>query len=287
MKTNYSHIDIHAHVNFAAFDADRDETIRRALDAGVAVINVGTQKDTSRAAVALSEKYETGVFAIVGLHPVHTSSSFHDAKELGEPVDSTQGRGGFTSRGEVFDTAFYLELLKRPKVVGVGECGLDYYRLEEESIARQKEGFLRQIEVANESQKPLMLHFRNGSGRSAYNDAYDILKTEARVPGNLHFFAGSVEEAKPFLELGYTFSFTGVVTFASQYEEILRYLPLDRMLSETDCPYVAPAPFRGKRNEPMHVREVVKAISLIKNEKIETVQKQILENAKRVFNLPI
>lgn len=283
----FKYIDIHSHVNFAAFNADRDEVLRRALDAGVAVINVGTQKDTSQAAVTLAEKYEKGIYAIIGVHPIHTSKSFHDTKELGD-----EGKE-FTSRGEVFDSVFYKSLASHPRVVGIGECGLDYYRIENNELRiKQEETFKAQIELAIEIKKPLMLHIRNGSGRSAYNDAFSILSSYSTshrsVPkGNLHFFAGSIEEAKPFLEMGYTFSFTGVVTFAKEYADILRFLPLDRILSETDCPYVAPAPYRGKRNEPLYVAEVVKAIARIKGEDEEVVRIQIIKNAEHLFGISL
>ncbi len=286
----FSYIDIHSHLNFVAFDADREATVKRALDAGVAMINVGTQQDTSKKAVELAEKYEQGVYAIVGLHPVHTSKSFHDEKELGE------GGKEFTSRGEVFENAHYLELGKHPKVVGIGECGLDYYHDTNPQMGTngtnktQEEAFRAQIELAIAVKKPLMLHLRNGSGRSAYNDAFSILKSyfihhTSSSPGNLHFFAGSIEEAKPFLELGFTFSFTGVVTFAKDYETIVKFLPLDRILSETDSPYVTPAPYRGKRNEPLYVREVVKAIARIRGEDEETVRAQIIKNAEHLFGI--
>jgi len=130
---SFQYIDIHSHLNFAAFDADREEVMKRAQEAGVAMVNVGTQKDTSLAAVQLSEKYADGVFAIVGMHPIHTSASFHDEKELGK------GNTEFTSRGEAFDYDFYKKLAMHPKVVGIGECGLDYYRLEAESEKKQRE----------------------------------------------------------------------------------------------------------------------------------------------------
>jgi TatD DNase family protein len=135
-----------------------------------------------------------------------------------------------------------------------------------------------------------MLHLRNGGGRSAYKDAFDILNTKYLIHntglrGNLHFFAGTIEEAKPFLDAGFTFSFTGVITFARSYDEIIRYLPLDRILSETDCPYVAPAPYRGTRNEPAYVVEVVKKIAEIRGEHFKNVQAQLFKNANTLFQL--
>jgi len=272
---NCEYIDVHAHLNFAAFDADREEVISRAREARVAVINVGTQADTSKKAVELAEKHDH-MWAIVGLHPIHTSKSYHDMQELGE------GGQEFTSRGETLNSAIYRELLRHPKVVGLGECGLDYYRLDADTAKKQKEAFITQIELANEAKKPLMLHIRQ-----AYADAHDILKAHATVPANVHFFAGTWDEAKKFLDLGCTLSFTGAITFAKNYEEVVRNVPLDRVLSETDCPYVAPTPFRGKRNEPLYVREVVKRIAQIKGIEHDMVRKAICDNAERLFRIGI
>ena len=183
------YIDIHSHVNFTAFDADRDEVIRRALDNDTWIINVGTQIDTSKSAIELANKYKEGVYAIIGLHPIHTSASYHDEQELGDEGSE------FTSRGEIFDKNIYRELLKDPKVVAIGECGLDYYHSGEELIAKQKKAFIEQIELANEFNKPLMLHIRN-----AYAAALTILKEHAKVKGVVHFFTGTWEEAKGFFD---------------------------------------------------------------------------------------
>ena len=266
------YIDIHSHVNFNAFDADREEVIKRALENDTWVINVGTQIDTSRKAIEIAEKYKEGVYAIVGLHPIHTSASFHDKHEFGE-----EGKE-FTSRGEIFEKEKYRELLKNPKVVGIGECGLDYYRLDSDSIEKQKEAFIAQIELANEFNKPLMLHIRQ-----AYQDALAILKEHTKVKGNIHFFAGSLEEAKAFIELGFTLSFTGVITFTHDYDEVIKNIPLEMIMSETDAPYVAPVPYRGKRNEPVYVSEVVKRIAEIKNLPESEVAEAIISNARRVY----
>jgi len=270
------YIDIHGHLNFVAYDTDRDEVIKRTLEKDVAIVTVGTQYDTSKFAVDLAQKNEA-MFAIIGLHPIHTSRSHHDEQELGE------GNKEFTSRGEIIDPNRYLELARNSKTVGIGECGLDYYRIEPDLENKQVKAFETMIDIANEVNKPLMLHIRNGTNRSAYLDAYKIIKDRAKVRGDLHFFAGSIEEAKPFLDLGYYFSFTGVITFARNYDEIIRYIPLDRIMSETDCPYVSPVPFRGKRNEPANVIEVVKWIAKIKGIDEEEVRKQVISNAEQFF----
>lgn len=267
------YFDIHAHMNFVAFP-DRDEVIKKTLENEVWMMNVGTQKDTSLAAITLAEKYEAGVYASVALHPVHTSKSYHDESELGE------GGKEFTSRGEIFDYELYKQLAMNPKVRAIGECGLDYFRTEPESKEKQKKVFIDHIRLANEVGKPLMLHIRE-----AYADAYEILKSESKSAANLHFFAGNLKEAKKFLDLGCTLSFTGVITFARNYDDVIRYLPLDHMMSETDCPYVSPAPFRGKRNEPQNVREVVKKIAEIRGENFESVRNQLVLNAERFLNI--
>ena len=290
------YIDIHSHVNFKAFDEDRDEVIKRALDMDTWIINVGTQIDTSKSAVELAHKYDEGVYAIIGLHPIHTGASFHDEKELGE------GGKEFTSRGEVFDKDAYRELLKDKKTVAIGECGLDYYRMDTDSIEKQKKAFIAQIELANEVGKPMMLHIRNNSKDNssrasmddarhdftksdAYKDALELLKKYAKIKGDVHFFAGSLELAKEFLDFGFTLSFTGVITFTTDYDEVIKNTPLEMIMTETDCPYVTPIPHRGKRNEPVYVSEVVKKIALVKDLKESEVAQVVVQNAKRVFGI--
>ncbi len=275
-----NYFDAHTHTNFVAYDSDRDAVIARALEAGVGMNVVGTQLDTSKSALVLAEQYNN-IWATVGLHPVHTAKSFHDTKELGE------GGKEFTSRGEVFDLAAYTELGKHPRVIAIGECGLDYYRLDADTKKIQQEVFVQQIELANDLGKPLMLHIRNGTDTdaNAYVDAIEILKSHATVQGDVHFFAGDWAIAQQFLDIGFTLSFTGVLTFTHDYDEVVRNTPLNMILSETDAPYITPVPYRGTRNEPLYVTEVVKAIARIKGEDMIRVQEQLLINARRVFSL--
>ncbi len=288
---SYKYIDTHAHVNINAFKDDAEAVISRCADEGVVIINVGTQQDTSQRAVELAEQ-ANNCFAIIGLHPVHTSASYHDESELGENMK------GFTSRGEEFDVAYYRELAKNPKVVAIGECGLDYYRLEKDTRSVQEKTFIEQIELANELGLPLMIHTRDAKGNSAsarneagvgnvYDDTYEILKAHAKVPGNVHFYAGNYEQAKKFFDIGFSVSFTGVITFAKDYEEVVRKAPLDMIHGETDCPYVAPVPYRGQRCEPWMVQEVYKKIALIRGEDEEVVRAQLIENAKRLYKIPL
>lgn len=273
------YFDAHTHVQFAAYDADRTEAITRALEAGVGMNVVGTQIDTSRAAVAVAGQYD-GVWATIGLHPVHTSKSYHDTKELGE------GGQEFTSRGEIFDFAAYEALGQDPKVIAIGECGLDYYRVDESTKAIQVDTFVQQIELANKLQKPLMLHIRNGAGEAnAYLDALDLIKAHAKVQGDVHFFAGDWDIAKRFLDIGFTLSFTGVVTFTHDYDEVVRNAPPDMILSETDAPYITPVPFRGKRNESANIPYIVEQIAKIREGDTEKVRQQLMDNVQRVFGI--
>lgn len=286
MQREPKFVDAHTHVQFGAFDADRDAVVARARDAGIWMVNVGTQRDTSRAAVELAEKYEDGVYAAIGLHPVHTSKSFHDAEELGGSDDAK----GFTSRGEVFDMDYYKGLAMHPKTVAIGECGLDYYRLPSDmgevtsDKEKQKKAFIEQIKLAQEVKKPLMIHCRQ-----AFNDLIDILVSchvsHASNSGIIHFFTGTVYDAAQLLDLGFSFTFGGVVTFTRDYDKAIKLIPLDRILSETDAPYVTPVPYRGKRNEPAYVVETVKKLAELKDVSPEEMKEQIWKNARRIFSL--
>jgi len=278
------YIDAHTHVQFHAFENDWRDAIKRAANAGVALVNVGTQKDTSRRAVEISNHYHYGVYAAVGLHPIHTSKSFHDPHELGGGEEAR----AFTSRGEEFDYDHYKKLAMHPKVVAIGECGLDYYRIDRSAPVEkdgQKKAFRAQIELAREIGKPLMIHCRE-----AFGDLIRILieeksKLRPADPGVIHFFTGTKEEALALLELGFSFTFGGVITFARTYDEAIASIPLDRILSETDAPYVAPLPYRGKRNEPVYVIEIVKKLAELKGVPEEETALRIAENASRVFGI--
>ena len=270
--------DVHTHVHFVAYDTDRDEVVRRALDAGVWLVNVGTQKDTSRSAIEIAKRFGEGIYATVGLHPIHTEKSYHDGKELGADQK-------FTSRGEEFDFEYYKKLAEDPVVVAIGECGLDYYRLEESTKDKQYTTLRGHIAVAHAVQKPLMIHCRN-----AFDDLIPFLKSERENmlpedPGIIHFFTGTVAHARALLELGFSFSFGGVTTFAREYDEVVRYIPLENILSETDAPYVTPVSFRGKRNEPLYVKYVVEQIAKIRAVEQSALGAALVENALRVFRL--
>jgi TatD DNase family protein len=281
------YIDIHSHVNFKAFDEDRDAVIRRAQDNDTLVINIGTKFSTSKKAVEMTNEYE-GVYGTIGLHPIHTDTSYHDEAELG-----SEGKE-FVSSGEIFDKEKYRELTNLGKVVGIGECGLDYYHMEPESIEKQKIAFISQIELANELDLPLMLHVRNpkDGSRNTYSDVYELLKkySKREIKGVSHFFAGNVEDMKRFIEIGVYVSFAGPITYKPKpeicdYEGVIKETPLAMILADTDSPYVAPIPHRGERNEPSNVRDIVAKIAQIKGINEEETAKAILSNAKKLFNL--
>jgi TatD DNase family protein len=277
------YIDTHAHMNFVIYDDDRADVISRTQQDDVMVINVGTQEDTSKLAVELAEAHDH-LYAIIGLHPIHTVSHFHNHDEVGEDGDE------FTSRGEVFNVDFYRDLAHSSTcVVGIGECGLDYYRNAHETRAAQEKAFRGQIELALELDLPLMLHVRpSEASMDAYENVLSILREYSdndKLRGQAHFFAGTVEIAQEFLDLGFYISFTGVITFAGMYEKLVKAIPVDRILSETDAPYVTPHPFRGQRNEPSHVREVLGKISRIKKIDEEEMAAQVMKNAQILYRL--
>lgn len=268
----YRYIDIHTHVNLDAFDGDFAEVEKHTLGEGVAHINGGTCERTSTRAVELAEKFGAGVFATVGLHPVRAS---------GVP-----GHNG--DAPEDFNPEFYRPLALKKEVVAIGECGFDYFRVNKETKEKQEEAFTAQVLFANEVGKPLMLHIRDVKGSTeAYEDALRVIRAHAKVLGNVHFFAGTYDIAKRFWDIGYTTSFTGVITFANEYDEVVKNAPLTMLQAETDAPYVAPVPYRGGRNEPLHVREVYKRIAEIRGEDGEVVRNALIENAERLFGITL
>lgn len=252
------YIDIHSHLNFPDYENDLAEVISRAQKAEVGMIIVGTDCPMSEKAVKIAEGYKD-IWATIAIHPTHTK--------------------------DVVDFSILEKLAKQTKVVAIGECGLDYFRGEETEFEKQKKIFIKHIDLANEVNKPLMLHIRSGNDRSAYKDAHEIIRSNSKVLGDIHFFAGNAEEAKLFLDLGFYFSFTGVITFARNYDEVIKYIPIDRIMSETDCPYVTPAPHRGKRNEPVFVTEIANTIAMIKGLPLEKTHEQLVFNAVKMFSL--
>lgn len=255
--------DIHSHLNDARFDADREEAIQRSLDASVWTISVGTDRASSKKVVDLAQTHE-GMFASVGIHP----------------TDKTD---------EQFDESYFHDLTRSPKTVAIGECGLDYFRAPDASDSEKKRQaalFEKQLELSVRVGKPLMIHCRE-----AHHDMIGLLASKKKehgekLWGDIHFFTAGADIAKQYLELGFCISFPGVITFAREYDDAVRYAPLSMIMAETDTPYAAPVPHRGKRNEPLYVEEVVKMIARIRQEPLETVAPALVSNAFRVFNIP-
>lgn len=273
-------IDTHAHVNFNAYKEDADEVIRRSLEKNIWVINVGSQYSTSARAVEMAHKYDK-VWAVVGIHPLHLREqklSYQDSDEL-EPVE-------IKTRGEEFDYQKYLALARDEKVVAIGEVGLDYHHLEEgddiDALKRkQKEVFLEAIKLANEVDRPIMIHCWD-----AYADLLEILEQHpVGKRGVVHSFVGGYKTARKFIELGYKIGLNGVITYSDGYERLLKEIPLEHIVLETDCPYLTPVPFKGERNEPYQVELVAKKIAEVTDIAVEEIAKVTTENAKKVFNI--
>lgn len=269
--------DIHSHLNFKDFDRDREEVIAEMAERNIGTITVGTGLKSSSEAVRLANDH-LNLFACIGLHPAD-------------------------DHVETFSEKEYADLVGHPKTVAIGECGLDYSFKkrarakntvvhaeenaektdEDAEKKRQKNEFEKQIEFAVRYDKPLMIHCRD-----AYPDAIDILNSKKgeygdKLRGNFHFFTSPVEIAKKCLELGFTVSFTGPITFIPEYANIVKYVPLERMMVETDSPFAAPVPFRGKRNTPLYVEKIVDKIAEIKGQGLDNVRKQLASNVFDIF----
>ncbi|MFZ2522139.1 MAG: TatD family hydrolase [Minisyncoccia bacterium] len=265
---SFDYFDIHSHIYFPDYDKDREEEIEKIKKAKIGTITVGTDFESSQKAIEITKKHH-GFYACVGQHP-------SDLKP-----DS------------VFDERLS-DLVDEEKVVCVGECGLDYFRLRDDDLELktiQKTVFEYHIDLALMKEKPLMLHLRPSKGTmDAYLDSLNILEhhhkiSGERLSGDAHFFAGDMDILKRFLNIGFTVSFTGVITFTRDYDEFIKYVPEDMILSETDAPFVAPIPHRGKRNSPLYVPEVVKKIAEIRNTSLFETKKTLVSNAKRVFKI--
>lgn len=289
-------IDTHCHVHFNAFKDDMDDVIRRTLERGVSMVTVGTQATTSANGLKVAEKYD-GLWATVGLHPNHLcEQEFFDEQEL---ADGTKVPGNsIKTRCETFNRATYLELARHPKCVAIGECGLDYYRLpdnvdRDETIAKQKATVRQHFDLAHEVGLPVVVHCRDAHAdqQAIIREYVESGKLQRR--GVIHCFTGTLEEARIYADLGFFISFTGVITFPPRKSEgqisplqtVVRDLPLERMMIETDSPYLTPVPHRGERNEPWMVEFVAAKISELKKVSLEEVDRVTTENAMRLFGI--
>lgn len=292
------YIDIHSHFNLPQFSADLSEAIKKMEEAETATICVGTDLETSRKAIEIAEMSKN-IWATVGQHP--------------------------TDNDEEIDMNAFLEIAKHPKVVAIGECGLDFFRTPKDSFAidgktagekandgkiiieksiipktvleKQKELFEKQIKIAEEVDKPIMIHGRPSAGTmDAYEEILKILSNFPKVRANFHFFVGDTIIAKKILELGHSMSFDGPITFSHDYDEVIKMLPIENIMAETDSPFAIPEPYRSeimaenskktfKRAEPWMVKEIVKTIAKIKDLDEEKTRQILLENAKQFFKI--
>ncbi len=276
-------IDTHCHVQFNAFKDDAEDVIKKCQDKNTILNIVGSQIDTSKRAIGYAEKY-SDAYASVGLHPIHLFSTHVDEEEI-----------NFKSREEKFDYDVYKKLANHPKVIAIGECGLDFYRLPEgidhkKIKTTQAEVFKEQFSLATELDLPLVIHVRN-----AYQEMADLLlecQPKKNIRGSVHCYTSNWTNAQKFLDLGLHLGFTGVITFPPKKTdpktqtdllEVVKNCPLDRIVIETDAPYLAPQAYRGQRCEPWMVEEVAKKIAEIKKISVEKVIEITTNNALNLF----
>jgi hydrolase, TatD family len=263
-------VDAHCHLNFQAFDKDFDEAIKRAFDQGVElIINTGTSIESSLKAVELAQKYKN-LYAIVGIHPHHADKV---TKGWDKEIDA---------------------LAKIPKVVGIGEVGMDFYSYKSNGITDpklQRQIFRRQIEISIENKLPLQIHGRH-AGKDILEVFYEYKNELLEIPGMFHCFAGSVEYLEKVLDMGFYVGFDGNITYEglapgedTLLSDLVAKAPLERIITETDSPYLPPEPHRGSRNEPSYVIIVGNSIAKIKNTAFDVINKTTSDNAKRVFKL--
>ncbi len=267
-------IDAHSHLQFPQYEADREEVIKRMFDKNIWTICAGSNSISSEWGIALAERFEKGIYATVGIHPSHST-------ETDEPLEVD---GGY----DKFDYEKMLALASRKKVVGIGEFGFEFFD-DKKTLDDQRILFDLHLDLANEVKKPVVIHCRNG-----YEETLDALyaNREKLLPeaGIMHFYSGDKEYARKFLDLGFSFTFGGALTLpkkadGADFAEALAYLPQDRILFETDAPYVAPKKYRGQRNEPAFVEEVLLKASEVLQVPADVLAKSSVENTLRVFNL--
>lgn len=267
-------VDSHAHLNFQAYKDDLSEVIGRCLQEKMKVINIGAAYDSSLKAVNLSLA-EPSFYSTIGLHPIHVFDEEFNEENYQDLIHSSKGR-----------------------VVAMGETGFDYYHLQEsldkgakdvaEVKNKQEKVFRAHIKLAKDNNLALVVHGRNGQkDQTAYSDIYRVLKDEGIKQGVIHCYGGNLAEAKQFVDLGFYLGFTGIVTFdkTGLLEEIVKWIPEDKILIETDAPYLSPAPYRGRRNEPVYVKHVAEKIAEIKNKSVEEIIEITGNNAIKLFNL--
>jgi TatD DNase family protein len=277
-------VDTHSHLNFDQFDGDLEKVVDRACTAGVnQVIVVGSDINNSKKAIKMANENDH-LFATVGIHPIHIRGCFGMLKNDGLPPSVwTEDYELENSVGKTICAKEIKDLLLSPKVVAMGEIGLDYHSENKQKINKgvQRSALSGLIDLAEEVNLPAIFHCRE-----AIEDFFDVLKSKkGHVKGVIHCFQGDVVDAKRAFDLGLLISYTGMITFKRDYDEVIKYAPLENLMVETDCPFLTPEPYRGERNEPAYVVEVARRIAEIKNLPLYKVAQTTTENAERLFNL--
>lgn len=276
-------IDTHCHLNFAAYKEDVDEVVERTRQAGMKVIVVGSQYSTSQRAVTMAEVHSDFMYAAVGLHPIHLFEMNVDESEM-----------PFRTRKEEFSAEKYATLAASKRVVAIGEMGIDYFHVPDDVPKRefqriQEWGFLKGVQLAKKLGLPVIVHTRGAKDNPglAYTYMLKILKEADYHNAVVHCYTENWEIAKKILDAGLMISFTGIITYPKTHEleKVVKNTPLDRMMVETDSPYLAPQMVRGKRNEPRHARYVADRVAEIKKLTYTEVEEQTGKNAQSFFKL--
>ncbi len=314
-------VDTHSHLNFNAFKNDSEEVIKRTLDDNIWFINVGTKYETSKKAVEIAEKYGEGVYSAIGLHPIYAGAEFMKAKtdpdegeflihphtnlkddfniilaksEATSPVVNNTtnliGKIGVGVKEQDFDKKKYKELAKSKKVVAIGEIGLDYYYKPKTTAKlalfkeKQKKIFLEQLDLAKELNLPVILHCR-----MAHDDVIEILNSKFYIlnyhPGGvIHCFTGTLEQAQKYIAMGFYIGINGII-FKFNIDEVIKNISLDKIVVETDCPYLTPVPEGTKRNEPIFIKHTIQKIADLKSISFDEVCQRTTQNAKKLFKI--
>jgi len=274
--------DSHAHVNFKAFNDDNKEIIQRCLDKSIWMVNVGTQKHTSEKAIDIANQYPEGAYAAVGLHPIHLDTGLVKMKVDTEEIN-------FNSREEDFDYAFYKKLAEDSKVVAIGEVGLDYYWRPKTKARKklfkqkQKDLLVKQIELAEDLNLPVIFHCR-----VAHNDMMEVLSEKRPKRAVAHSFVGNLDQLKKYLDFGYYIGFNGIIFKTIEginFEEVIKEVPLERLLVETDCPYLSPPPYLNQRNSPLYLKYIIEEVARIKDVSFDKIAEATFENTKDLFEI--
>ncbi|MBD3238339.1 MAG: YchF/TatD family DNA exonuclease [Candidatus Moranbacteria bacterium] len=273
-------IDSHAHLSFQAYGSNRREVIDEALEQKIWFIGIGSNFQTSRQAVELAQDYSLGVYASIGVHPIHVYN-------------------------EDFDRDCLLDLARNnEKVVAIGETGLDYYhifnhagKLKQSNLkpevikGKQKQVFSNHLDLARLLNLPLILHCRSHLDNDAHQDLLEMLtQYKARyndfdLRGVIHCYTGGIAIAKRYLELGFYLGFTGIITYSQSYDKLLKFLPMERILIETDSPFLTPEPYRDETNQPNYVELVAEKVAQVKALKLDQVAQETVRTTIKLFDL--